>query len=144
MFLTRMKNQTPRYTFGNPFELIDRFIGGRHNAVAGAFPALNIWANEEVAIVTTELPGVKLEDLEITAQGKTIGIKGARKEGGEGDEGMRYLRRERPEGEFSRSIELPFQIDAGRVEAKLANGVLRITLPRAENDKPRKISVNAG
>lgn len=144
MFMTRARSHSPRYTLGNPFELIDRFVGGRHNATAGSFPAFNVWANEEGAVLTSELPGVNLQDLDITASGKTISVKGARKEGMAEDENGRYLRRERPEGEFNRSIELPFQIDAAKVEAKLANGVLEIKLPRAESDKPRKIVVNAG
>lgn len=141
MFLTRPRNHTSRYTMGNPFELINRFMSdASHNA---NFPAFNVWSNEEGAVVTSEIPGVKMADLEITASGKNISIKGARKEGA-GDAEVKYLRRERPEGEFNRSIELPFQIDSSKVEAKLVNGVLQITLPRAESDKPRKIQVQAG
>ena len=143
MFMTRTRNYSPRNTLGSPFDLLNRVIGEAHENVAGTFPTFNVWANEDGAVVTSELPGVKLEDLDITASGKTISIKGARKESSAG-EGVRYLRRERPEGEFNRSIALPFQIDAGRVSASLSKGVLEITLPRAESDKPRKITVNAG
>lgn len=141
MFLTRPRNHASRHTFGNPFELINRFIGDAPRSAS--FPAFNIWSNENGAVVTSEIPGVAMSDLEITASGKTIGIKGTRKESTDNGE-ARYLRRERVEGEFNRSIELPFQIDASKVEAKLVNGVLQITLPRAESDKPRKIQVNAG
>ena len=143
MFLTRPRSRASRYTSGSPFDLIERFVGAAPDMWSGSFPAFNVWANEDGAVVTSELPGVKMEALEITASGKVISIKGARKEEADG-ENVRYLRRERPEGEFNRSIELPFQIDAGKVEAKLQNGVLEIRLPRAESDKPRKISVNAG
>lgn len=141
MFLTRPRNHTSRYTLGNPFEMLNRFIGD--SSRAANFPAFNIWADEEGAIVTSEIPGVAMADLDITASGKTIAIKGARKEA-EIDPESRYLRRERPVGQFDRSIDLPFQIDSGKVEAKLTNGVLQIVLPRAESDKPRKIQVNAG
>lgn len=143
MFSTRNRSRSPRYTFGSPFDFIERFVSHAPDMWSGAFPAFNVWANENGAMVTSELPGVKMEALDITASGKTITVKGARKEE-TGGEDVRYLRRERPEGEFNRSIELPFQIDASKVEAKLQNGVLEIRLPRAESDKPRKISVNAG
>lgn len=142
MFMTRTRNNFPRNTFGSPFELINRFIGEARDSVSSTFPTFNVWANEEGAVVTSELPGVRLEDLDIVASGKTISIKGARKEGSD-EEGVRYLRRERPEGEFNRSIELPFQIDSAKVSASLSKGVLEITLPRAESDKPRKITVTA-
>lgn len=141
MFLTRPRNHTSRYTFGNPLELINRVIGDASHAAN--FPAFNVWSDEEGAVVTSEIPGVAMSDLEITASGKTISIKGARKEP-ENEGEARYIRRERPLGEFNRAVELPFQIDSSKVEAKLTNGVLRIVLPRAESDKPRKIQVNAG
>lgn len=141
MHWTMARRFSPRATSGSPFELFNRYFGGGNPAGVGiAYPAFNVWANNEGAVISGELPGVKLEDLEITASGKTIGIKGTRKD--DVQENGAYLRRERHEGQFSRSIELPFQIDAGRVEAKLANGVLEIRLPRAESDKPRKISIN--
>lgn len=141
MFLTRPRNHTSRYTFGNPFELINRVIGdASRNA---NFPGFNVWSNEEGAVLTSEIPGVAMADLEITSSGKSISVKGARKEDEIGED-ARYIRRERPLGEFNRSIELPFQIDSSKVEATLTNGVLKIVLPRAESDKPRKIQVNAG
>lgn len=143
MFPTRSRSRTQRHTYGSPFDFIERFVANAPDMWSGSFPAFNVWANENGAVVTSELPGVKMEALDITASGKTITVKGARKEDTDGED-VRYLRRERPEGEFNRSIELPFQIDAGKVEAKLQNGVLEIKLPRAESDKPRKISVNAG
>jgi HSP20 family protein len=58
-------------------------------------------------------------------------------------EGATYHRQERPVGEFSRLLRLPVEIDAGRVQADLRDGVLTITLPKAESAKPRKIAVNA-
>lgn len=113
---------------------------GSANEMTSSFPAFNIWSNEDGAVLTSELPGVRMEDLDITVSGKEIAIKGARK----ADEtpGGRYVRHERTAGGFSRSFQLPFQIDSANVQAKLADGVLRIELPRAENDKPRKIAVS--
>lgn len=117
----------------------NRLFGGRGRE--GGFPSFNIWNNAEGAMLTSELPGVKIEDIELTVTGDVVTIKGTRKNAlGEND---RYVRRERPEGEFVRTFELPFQIDAAKVSAKSKNGVLSIELPRAESDKPRKISVSA-
>ena len=141
MFWTRTRSFLPRATFGDQLGLFNRFIGGA-SEVSTSFPAFNVWSNEEGAVLTSELPGVKLEDLDITVTGKEVSVKGSRKEGENHD--VRYLRRERPSGEFTRSFELPYQIDASRVEAKMTGGVLRVDLPRAENDKPRKITVSAG
>lgn len=139
MFWTRNRVFPARATFRNQIDLFNRIIGGGDSAPA--FPAFNVWSNDDGAVITSELPGVKLEDLEITVSGKQIAIKGARKEG-EGRD-VRYLRRERPAGEFSRAFELPFRIDGGKVSAKLSQGVLHIELPRAEVDKPKKIAVSA-
>lgn len=144
MFIARAKNFLPWSTFGSQFGRLDRefgrFIGHGRQPVA-EFPAFNVWSNDETAVITSELPGVRMEDLEITVTGNVIGIKGARKD--EAPAESRYARRERPAGEFARSIELPFQIDASKVEAKLANGMLHIDLPRSETDKPRKITISA-
>lgn len=142
MFWTRNSAMLPRATFGRNLDLFNRIIGNAFDSEAvPGYPACNICGGEDDATITSELPGIKMEDLEIVAQGKTINIKGSRKD--EADEKSRYLRRERPEGEFARSIEMPFQIDADKVEAKLINGVLEIKLPRAESDKPKKIVVSA-
>lgn len=141
MFFSRNRSHLQRPTYSSPFELMSRFFenaGVSHSPTA--YPAFNVWSNEDGAIITREIPGIKMADLEITVHGKTIAIKGARKEEGEN---LHYVRRERPDGEFSRAIELPFQIDGAKVEAKLVNGVLEVKLPRAEADKPRKIAVNA-
>lgn len=141
MFRSRTRYFAPRSSYADHFDLFNRLMNQSSRNDMGGFPAFNVWANEDGAVVTSELPGVKFEDLDITVSGKGINVKGARKEGA--DQDGRYLRRERPEGEFTRSIELPFQIEASKVDAKMANGVLCINLPRAENDKPRKITVGA-
>lgn len=141
MFLTRSRAYYPRSTYGSPFDMLNRVIGGSgagHSSTA--YPAFNVWSNDDGAVITSEIPGARMEDIELTVHGKTFTIKGGKKEE---EESVRYVRHERPDGEFSRAIELPFQIDGGKVEAKLTNGILEIKLPRAENDKPRKIAVSA-
>ncbi|MCC8180671.1 MAG: Hsp20/alpha crystallin family protein [Planctomycetes bacterium] len=123
---------------------MNRHLGqlfGNVGPVSAALPAFNVWSNDDGSVITTEVPGVKMEDIEITAAGDKITVKGSRK--AEEVENSRLVRRERSTGYFSRTIKLPYQIDSAKVEAKLANGVLRITLPRAESDKPRKIAISA-
>jgi HSP20 family protein len=109
---------------------------------APGFPAMNIWTSEEGAVVTAEVPGIEIKDLEISVVGETLTLSGKRKmEEINGD--MHYHRQERGYGEFTRTIELPFPVDANKVDAVLEKGVLTVSLPRAEADKPKKIVVKA-
>lgn len=107
---------------------------------ATGYPALNVWTNPESAILTAELPGVSPDNLDINVVGETLTLSGER-EPEQVPEEARYHRRERGFGRFSRTIQLPFQVDSGKVEARFDKGVLHVTLPRAEADKPKKIQV---
>jgi len=104
------------------------------------YPAMNVWMNENGAVVTTELPGVLSDNLDINVADNTLTVSGGRKPE-ELEEGATYHRRERAYGTFTRSFQLPFKVDPQKVEASLNNGILTITLPRAEEDKPKKIAV---
>jgi HSP20 family protein len=104
------------------------------------FPAMNVWTNEDGVLITAEIPGVSVEDIDISVIGETLTLSGERKPDLV-EEDVRYHRQERGYGKFTRSLELPFRVDANAVEATFENGVLHITLPRAEVDKPKKISV---
>jgi HSP20 family protein len=108
--------------------------------VAPSFPAINVWLSEEGAVVTAELPGVKPEDLDISVVGETLTLTGSRQPE-ELKEGEEYHRRERRFGKFTRTFQLPFTVEANNVDAKFDKGILHIALPRAEAEKPRKISV---
>ena len=109
---------------------------------APAYPAMNVWTNEDGAVVTAELPGVAPEDIDISVVNETLTITGTRQP--ETVEGATYHRRERSQGRFTRSFELPFRIESDQVEASFERGVLHITLPRAEADKPKRITAKAG
>jgi HSP20 family protein len=104
------------------------------------FPAFNLWAGEESAVVTGEMPGVSLDDLEISVTGNALNVRGYVPVQNQG-EGSTYHRQERGSGRFNRVLQLPFPVEAGQVDATLKNGVLTITLPRAYADRPRKIQV---
>lgn len=107
---------------------------------APSYPAMNVWSNQEGALITAEVPGVQPEHIDISVVGETLTLTGERLAPEVGED-ARYHRQERGYGKFSRSIELPFRVDADQVQATFNQGVLQIRLPRAEEDKPRKISV---
>jgi len=107
-----------------------------------SFPALNAWEDAESYYVEAELPGLALEDLEISlAEGDTLSIKGQRKGPAEND--GNWHRRERAFGEFERTLKLPAAVDSDKVEASLKLGVLTVKLPKAPELKPRRIEVKA-
>jgi HSP20 family protein len=101
---------------------------------------LNAWTNQNQAIITAEIPGIDADTLDINVIGDTLTLRGTR-EPEPIKEGETLLRGERNLGSFSRSLQLPFQVDAPKVTARAKNGVLIITLPRAEAEKPRKVAV---
>lgn len=104
------------------------------------FPPVNMWTNEEKVVTSMEVPGIDPGGVDISVTGTTLTVKFERKPG-ELKEGEVYTRKERWYGAFSRAIELPFNIQTDRVEAKYSKGILTIELPRAEDEKPRKITV---
>lgn len=104
------------------------------------FPAMNVWMNEDGAVATAELPGVDVGDLDIRVVGQTLTLSGERKVENLPKEAV-FHRRERSKGKFSRTLDLPFMVDSEKVQATLEKGILRILLPRAEQDKPRRISI---
>ncbi len=104
------------------------------------FPPVNVWTSPEGAIVRTEIPGIDPEKIDITVVNETLTIRGSRVEESTKD-CQSCHRKERGFGHFVRSFQLPFLIDMESVNARFAEGVLEISLPRAEADKPRRISV---
>jgi len=110
---------------------------------ASGFPQINIWSNEDGAVLTAEVPGIDIKDIEISVLGQNLTLRGERKLDEVDNDKVRYHRQERSFGSFVRTIELPFLVDADKVEARLDKGVLTIKLPRTETDRPHKISVKA-
>jgi len=109
---------------------------------APSFPAMNIWTSEEGLQITAEVPGVNPKDIDISVVGNTLTLTGTR-EPEDLKEGNRYHRQERGYGNFTRSLQLPFSVIVAKVEANFKNGVLNIVLPRAEEDKPKKIAIKS-
>ena len=113
-----------------------------NTAHSGVFPAINVGEDGNFFYIRAELPGVDVKDLDIQTTANNLTIAGERKVAPEG-EAARYHRREREGGRFSRAFSLPKDIDTERVEARLANGVLTLKLPKAESAKPKKISIGS-
>jgi HSP20 family protein len=102
--------------------------------------AVDMFETDDHLVVKASVPGVKPENLDVTVKGETLTIKGEMKEEQEKKEGQYYYH-ERRQGAFSRSLTLPFPIQSEKVEATFEHGVLTLTLPKAEEIKPRSIKV---
>lgn len=108
-------------------------------AYGATYPALNTWEDGDHAYVEAELPGMSMDDVEIYVTGNEVTIGGERKLGQ--PEGATWHRCERSQGRFSRTLTLPWEIDADKVEATLRDGVLTVRLPKCESCKPKKVKV---
>ena len=116
------------------------FEGAPRAASAGAWPPVNMWLGDDSVVVTAQMPGVGTDDIDLTVRENTLTIAGKRKPPTE-DENAAWHRRERPWGEFSRSIRLPLRVDPNKVQARARNGVLEIEMGRPDAELPRKIAV---
>ena len=144
----------PAHRLHNEMDRIfSNFFGGSGplTEVEHRFPVFNAWEEDDAYIVEAELPGVKSDDVEINVEGQTLTISGNWKneheekpEKGSEEKGVSYLRRERASGSFRRVISLPDEVDADRVEASLRDGLLKLSLPKVEEAKPKRIEVKTG
>ena len=142
----------PRFQQTNIWEEMDRLQrrmnrllesgGAGPRFSAPTYPAVNVWVNDEGQLITAEMPGLAPEDINIHVTADALSISGERKQEQAGKD-ANYHRQERNYGSFSRTIQLPFMVDPDGAQASFQNGVLRISLPRAEADKPRRIAVQA-
>ena len=131
--LERMRNEMSR--------LFDQATGRSFQApTAGVFPPVNLTEDKDHYFARAELPGLKAEELNISVTGNNLTISGERKIPSEGDN-ARYHRREREAGSFNRIIALPRDVEVDNVEAGLVDGVLTVTIPKAEEAKPKQITV---
>ena len=138
-----------RYISVNPWENLRRlqeefsdFMADTLHEVSAGYPPVNVWYNQERAVVEAELPGVAKEDLEIDVLGNTVTLKGERRP--KANQGAAStLREERQYGKFGRTIQLPFDLAGDGVQASLKAGVLTLTLPRKEEDKPKRVQISA-
>jgi HSP20 family protein len=106
------------------------------------YPLLNVWSSANGIVIDAELPGVDPKDVDVSVLGDELTLRG-KVNVQEPRKGETYHRRERPAGEFVRTLQLPFRANAGAVKANYRNGVLRLTVPRSEEEKPKKVAVEA-
>ncbi len=140
----------------DPFaHLVDRFF--HHNGLSKDFPTANAesgsprllnWAppvdiaeNTDAFVVTADLPGLRKEDIDIALEGNMLTISGERTFSRDEENDTKFRRVERAHGTFRRSFRIPAQVDPSKVEAGFTNGVLTLTMPKAEIARSRKIEV---
>lgn len=151
MFLRRL-NAIPDAGWTTPFDELERMrrqmdqlagqlSSGRSGVqFAGVYPLLNITEDNDNYYIRAEIPGQNPDELDLNVTGDSFTISGERRLDSQ-KEGVRYHRREREAGKFNRVVSLPGPVDTEKVSAQNKNGVLTVTLPKAEASKPKKITI---
>ena len=124
-------------------KLFTSFFGSETNDdfVAVWTPRLDVVENTDHYIVKIDIPGMRKEDVKITLRDNVLNVRGERSEEAKRDEDTYHVV-ERRFGKFSRTLTLPTNVKADKIEAKMNDGVLVVTLPKAEDAKPREISIS--
>ena len=104
-----------------------------------AYPPLNLSSDDDHIFVRAEIPGMSIDDVELTLTDKALVLKGER-----GAPQGKYFRQERPSGVFHRVVNIGVPVDRDKVTASIKDGVLTVTLPKSEEIKPRTISIDVG
>jgi HSP20 family protein len=115
-------------------------FGRQTQLFSGWTPALDLYQNNDNVVAVIELPGMRKEDIEISLHDGMLTIAGERRT--ETQDGEKAERSERYVGKFRRSITLPTRVDANKVSATYKDGILTVTLPKAEEAKPKQIQVS--
>lgn len=122
---------------GRIFDSLEPFQRFRH---IRQFPPVNFYDAGESYVLSAQLPGVSPEEVELSIAGETLTMRGERKRP-EGVKDDNYRRQERTMGRWARTITLPDRVDSAQVSASFTNGILTVTLPKAESARPRHITV---
>lgn len=124
--------------FSEPFGTLSEWPNGS----GGWIPAIDVSENENEYVIEADIPGVSKDEIKLEMIDNAVSIKGERKsEKTEEDKKRGYHRVERSYGSFQRSVQIPGGFKSDGVQAKFDNGVLRVTLPKPEESKPRTITV---
>jgi HSP20 family protein len=123
------------------FNRVGRPLGLR-SVPRGTFPAINIYADDPALVLVAEMPGVEASELDLTVLNDTVTLKGSRRGEGSGN-GARFYRRERPVGDFNRTVTLPEAVDPDSVQADYKDGVLTVRMEKAASAKARKIEIKS-
>jgi HSP20 family protein len=131
----------------DPFQDLDRIRNAvdpwftSYSPARTRFPLLSLWVGADEAVLLAQVPGIDPNNVTLTLKGDVLTIEGKRDP--VTSDLAAVQRNERGVGAFSRSIRVPFEVDAAQVKATGEHGVLRISLPRSEASKPRKIAINS-
>jgi HSP20 family protein len=124
--------------------LFNKFFGrDLGDTSSNELPLLNIYQDQDNIYLTAELPGMATSDVTIDIEQNSIQIRGERKIENEG-ENLCYHKREREGGAFSRKLEFKSKIDPNKVSAELKDGILKVTMSKGEESRPKKIAVKTG
>lgn len=151
MALIRWKNDVfnPFAEFDQLQDEINRvFNYNRGPANQGLFdrtvsPAIDVIEDKDNFMVLCDLPGVKLEELDISVAQDVLTIKGEKAPDSNEEDDKKVYKKETWEGSFQRTLALPASVDSSKVEARFKDGVLQVTLPKREEVKPKQISITA-
>jgi len=105
------------------------------------YPPVNLWSDAHKLVLTAELPGLGAKEVEVSLTGRTLTLKGKMPEA---EMTAELYRRERPAGNFLRTLELPCAVDDNKVEARLHHGLLAVAMPKSVKELPRRIHVKMG
>jgi len=138
-----MRRWDPWSEFGEFERAMNRVFGDQY-PTRTEYPPVNIWTGKDDVVLTAELPGLEPDELDIAVQENTVTLCCSPPERQpEAPAGETVHRRECARGGFSRSWRLPFEVDGDKAEARLQDGVLKLTLPRSAASKPKKVQVKA-
>ena len=121
---------------------LNRLFSNLPEAGQTEFPPINVWASDKKVVVVAEVPGIDPDNIDLQIVNQTLTLK-TKREADQLKEGQTWHRQERGYGQFTRTLELPYAIDAEKIEASSSQGMLRIELSRAAVDLPKKISIHA-
>jgi HSP20 family protein len=124
---------------GRLFQSLEPFHSVRH---VHHYPPLNLHDAGDRYILSAQVPGITPADIDLTITGETLTLRGERNRA-EGVKDDSFRRQERPMGRWARTITLPDRVDSAQVAASFSNGILTVSLPKAESAKPRHIAVTA-
>lgn len=123
----------------SPFHEVDRMFSGMTRTPASVGMPMDLYSNDDSFFAEIDLPGVDPASIDVDVEDRTLTIRAER--AAERQEERSWLTRERPTGAFARQLTLGSRVALDRIEADYADGVLRLTIPMAEEAKPRKITV---
>ena len=130
-----------RFDFPKVFEdLVERQMRNEYVAPSNAYAAMDVTESEQEFVAVSELPGVKKEDVKISFEKNVLTVQGQRKPH-EIPEEAKVLLNEIRVRDFTRSIQVPGDIDADKISAELENGILRVVLPKAQSARVRTITI---